>query len=96
MKPIPKRVSSVEFRKNGYSRRQVEMMFRMDDGSLDDELASRLWGARYRIIMHPLVEAEVVSSSWFGGSKIYYQITADGLDDLQILRDRFGTSDEEA
>ncbi len=95
---MSKRITDMRLHKPHYTTRQVEMMLWLDDTDAHhhSEYASRRWGPRFRIVLHPLFDANVVDSGIYTGRSgpVYYHLTPEGMDDIEILRKRLGVPEQ--
>lgn len=95
-KPVPRRFTSVQLHKPRYTLKQVEMMLWLDETGVNNssEQAYLRWGPRFRVILHPLCNAGVVDTGHISSRSdtIYYHLTPDGLDDVEVLRERLEAS----
>lgn len=98
VKEIPKRVTSIRFHKEWYTRRQVKAMLLISRGAFSDWEARDHFGPRFRCVLYPMVEAGVVKSDWFDGAFgdcSWWSLTVAGMDDFAILEERYGAHESE-
>jgi hypothetical protein len=89
---MTRRTTSIHFHKPYYTERQAQMMLWLNrsDSTCSADAMRHLWGPRFRIILHPLFDAGVVDTGtvFSTDSTIYYHLTPEGMDDVEILRTR--------